>query len=526
MKLRNILVSICFLAATLPVAGQEAEACREFRFHTDSDPYLFLGNPAALSVFSGHISMAEASFRKDNGGLVSLTESPDSYKAGALTESYISVSDKVSFHGKLSWSYFDGKGMGAHVLMDPSFNPVNFLESDPGTAGGRNREDYSLLGAMSYRLGDRWSLGAGIEYSAADQTKVKDPRFSSIWMDMGLKAGVSFRPSESSLLGLSLVYRSTLEQVKGGIYGTTDQQYFVLTDKGYFFGTVEELAGDYNKISVTNIRPMKNDFYGLSLSAVAGGFSNELEVLYRSGYYGKKSSGTATFYEYSGLNADYRGQLLARSGQDLHRMTLDLGYQLLANDENLFEYVTRTGENTEVQYYGSNQISYSHLMDAALAYEWSKDAGGYLPSFVAGAALTGKADLHSAVLYPFSREDEIYKVSASAFARKNLEKGKSIFSFELGAGYRTGFSSADDKVYSEPSATSIQVFEAYRNRQLEYDTASAASANIGIGYTIRITDKFAPCVKLTDCFTTLLAAPQYLSGRTRNVALLTVGCTF
>ena len=520
MKLRNILISICFLTAALPAAGQE------FRFQTDTDPYLFLYNPAALSVFNGHISMAEASFRKDDGGLISLTESPDSYKAGALTESYISVSDKLSFHGKLSWSYFDGKRMGGQVLMDPEFNPVNFLESDPTTVGGRNREDYSLLGAMSYKLGERWSLGAGIEYSAADQTKIKDPRFSSVWMDMGLKAGVSFRPSDSTLLGLALVYRSTLEQLKGGIFGTTDQQYFILTDKGYFFGTMDELAGDYNKISVNNIRPMKNDFYGLSLSAVSGGFSNELEVLYRSGYYGKKSSGTATFYEYSGVNADYRGQLLAHSGQDIHRATLDLGYRLLANDENLFEYVTRAGENTEVQYFGSNRVTFSHRFVAGIGYEWMKDVGGFLPSFVAGASLKGSGRLNSTVLYPFSHEDDVYKLAANAFARKNLEKGKSVFSIELGAGYSTGLASADYKSYSTPIATSIQNFDVYMNRQLEYDTASAASVNIGFGYTIRITDKFAPCVKVTDSLSALLADPQYLSGRTRNVALLTVGCTF
>lgn len=526
MKLRNILISTCLVLASLPVAGQVGEGCQEFRFRKDSNPYLFLDNPAALSVFHSHFSIAEASFRKDDGGLISLTESPDSYKAGAMTESYFGVSDKISFHGKLSWSYLDGKQMGGQILMDPAFNPVNFLESDPGTVGGRNREDYSLLGAMSYSINDRWALGASSEYSSADQTKVKDPRFSSVWMDMKYKAGVCFRPSEKTLLGLSLVYRSTLEQLKGGIFGTTDQQYFVFTDKGYFYGTMDELAGDYNKISVSSIRPMKNDFYGLSLSAVAGGFSNELEVLYRSGYYGKKSSGTATFYEFSGLNADYRGQLLARFGADIHRFVLDASYQLLANDENLFEYVTRTGENTEVQYFGKNRISLKHLLEGGLGYEWNKNAGGYLPSFVAGVSVRGTANMNSAVLYPFSRRDDIYKMSVGAYARKNLETGKSIFSFELGAGYRSGFGSASYGTFAEPSATSIGSFDDYMLRQFEYDTASAISANIGIGYTIRITEKFAPCIKVSDCFTSLLAEPLYLSGRIRNVALLTVGCTF
>ena len=104
-------------------SGQEAGLRHDFRFHADTDPYLFLSNPAGLSAFSGHISMAEAAFRKDNGGLVSLSESPDSYKGGATTESYISISDRISFHGKMSWSYFAGERMGAQILMDPDYNP-------------------------------------------------------------------------------------------------------------------------------------------------------------------------------------------------------------------------------------------------------------------------------------------------------------------------------------------------------------------------------------------------------------------
>ena len=78
MRLRILLASFCLLALPLMAPGQEAGLRHDFRFHTDTDPYLFLSNPAGLSAFSGHISMAEAAFRKDNGDLVSLSESPDS----------------------------------------------------------------------------------------------------------------------------------------------------------------------------------------------------------------------------------------------------------------------------------------------------------------------------------------------------------------------------------------------------------------------------------------------------------------
>lgn len=527
MRLRKILASICFLAAALQAAGQEAGASREFRYQKETDPYLFLTGPAAVSAFRGHVSMAETSFRKDNGELISLTESPDSYKVGALTESYISVSDKLSFHGKLSWSYFSGEKMGGQILMDPDFNPVNFLESDVTTVGRKNLENYSLLGAAAYSLDDRWALGAGIEYTSADQTKVKDPRFSSVWMDMKLKAGVSFRPVESRLLGVSLVYRSTLEQLRGGIYGTTDKQYFILTDKGGFYGTLDELAGDYNKIPTSSFRPMKNDFYGLSLQFVGGGFSNELEVLYRSGYYGKKSSTTATFFEFSGVSAAYDAQLLAGSGQNLHKATLNLGYELLGNNENLFQYVTKPGENTEVKYTAKNHILDSHRFNAGLGYVWYNGTGGFLPSFTAGATLQGTGYLRKTVLFPFYRNSSSITLSADAFARKSFEKDKSVLSIEINAGFRSGFGNPkSDGAYSSTAASNIQSFDVYLNRQFEYDTATAVSAGAAVCYTYRFTDRFAPYARLSDSFTTLLAAPQYLYGSIRNVALLAIGCTF
>lgn len=527
MRLRSLLASICLLALPFVAEGQEAGLRHDFRFHTDTDPYLFLSNPAGLSAFSGHISMAEAAFRKDNGDLVSLSESPDSYKGGATTESYISISDRISFHGKMSWSYFAGERMGAQILMDPDYNPFGFLESTETTVGRRNREEYSLLGAMSYRFDDSWSAGASVDYVSADQTKVKDPRFTSVWMDLGVKAGVSFRPDAGKLFGLALVYRNTLELLRGGIYGTTDKQYFILTDKGGFYGTMAELAGDYNYISDSNQRPLNNDFFGLSLQAVSGGFSNELEVLWRTGYYGKKSSATATFFEFSGPVAKYRGQLLSRSGDNLHRATVELGYEMLGNDENIFKYVTPVGQNTYVDYTGKNHISDRHVADAALGYTFYKGVDSYLPAFKAGGTIKAHGLYRSTVLFPFYRNTSLVTLAADAFAQRNLEKGKSIFSFDLGMGFMAGFGNPrDDGAYASTTGTSIQSFDNYLNRQYEFDTAPAASVGVGFGWTHRFTDRFAPYIKLTDTVTAMVSAPQYLGGRARNVALLTVGCSF
>lgn len=528
MRIRRLPLTLCLLILPFAVWGQEAAVCRDFHFSTGIDPYLSLSNPAAISAFNGHISMAKVDFRKDNGGLHSLTESHDSYKAGASTESYISVSDRISFHGRLNWSYFSGRNMGAQVLMDPDYNPVNFLESDEATVGRKNREDYSLLGAMSYKLGDKWALGAEVDYTSADQTKIKDPRFSNVWMDLSLKAGFSFMPGDKQLLGAALVYRNTMETVRGGIYGTTDKQYFIYNDKGGFFGTMSELAGDLNYVPGTSEnRPMKNDFFGLSLQAMSGAWSNDLEVLYRQGYYGKKSSSSATYFEFSGLRAAYKAAFQTRSGADIHKASLKLDYEFLDNAENLFMYDAKPGYNIEIVYFGQNDISVRHMASAALSYVFHKEADGYLPAFSAGATLSGRSRFQATVLYPYYRNTDLISLGAELFADRNIISGKSVFSIGGTLGFRYGFGTPkDDGTYASTSGTALKSFDNYLFRQFEYDTAPGASAGLSFTYTRMISDKVAPYVRLSDTFTMLFTEPQYLSDRIRNVALLSLGVSF
>ena len=147
MRLRTLLLN-CLLLAPVLIAGAQERQVRDFRFAVETTPALELGNPAALSLWNGHLSMAEVSGRKENGALISLDASPDAFCVGVGTESYYRISDRMVFHGKLSWSDFQGKEMGGQVLMDPVFHPVNFLESSESTVGTKKRELYGLISSL------------------------------------------------------------------------------------------------------------------------------------------------------------------------------------------------------------------------------------------------------------------------------------------------------------------------------------------------------------------------------------------
>ena len=293
MKLRqNTAIAVICLCLAVPAAGQDG--LRNFLFTKGTDNNLMFSNPAFLDSWKGKMSVAELSFFKQDGALKALEESPDSWALKAGTESYCRASDKICFHGDLSWYDFQGKGMGGQILMDPAYNPINFLENTESTSGLKKKELYSLSGGMSLALNENLSLGISSKYVAGDFTKVKDPRFSNIWMDLCVDAGIRSVLTGDISLGASLKWRSTLEQLKGSIFGETGRQYYIDNDKGGFFGTITELSGDNNYVSDSNFRPMKNNWYGAAVQAyIKDCFSSEISFMLRDGYFGKKSSTSA-----------------------------------------------------------------------------------------------------------------------------------------------------------------------------------------------------------------------------------------
>lgn len=512
MSIRRLFTVSVLLAAAICSYGQEGEAS-------------FLSNRAFLDTYQGRTAFAQLFGKKDDGELISLSQSPDSYLTGAVTESFCHISDKVSFYGKLSWHYFQGKDMGGQVLMDPEYNPVNFLESTETTKGIKKRETYCLSGGMSYRLGPRWAAGAGINYTSADQTKIKDPRFSNIWMDIDAHAGIMFRATDRLHFGASLKYRNTLEQVRGGIYGTTDKQYFIQTDKGGFLGTVAELTGDYNYIPVSESRPMSNTFVGVSFQAAKEGvFTSELFVNKRDGYYGRQSSTKATYFVFGGIEGGLRGKVMAGN----HRLSLSTTAEILNNVENKFKFITPSGQNTVVEYTGKDAIFNRTCLYGLLGYSWQSSAtAGNKPRLQLGINMEAKARNQKTTLYPLYRIQKVNYAGIDIWGRYSFPIGQTIISTEMHALAGSGMGTPNqDGTVASASATSIRSFDTYLYKQFEYETAARAGADIAVTCTLPAFGKVIPYVTVKDRYISLLKAPEYLEGSSRNSATITLGCNF
>lgn len=522
---------IILMASAFCASAQEAGSQGDFHFRKDTDPFLSLSNAASLShLGQGGFSVIEAASSKGNGGYVPIEGSDDDVNASVQTESFTRISDRMVFHGLLSYSYFNGKNMGGPILMDPSYNPVGFHEPMEDTRGTKRRELYRLVGGMSYSLGDRLALGMDFDYESGDQAKVKDPRFSNIWMDMRVSPALWFKASDRLSMGMSLHYRNTLESVVGGIFGTTDRQYYIFTDKGNFAGVAEQLEGEFNYMPTSVARPMSNTFYGMSLQLVKSGtvrFTNELSAFYRTGYYGKRSSTTPTFFEFDGLDLGYEASLLVPSSDDIHRLSFSAGLKTLSNEENYFRYVTPPGQNTVVEYYAKNHLSESLSASASLSYDAWLGVRSRLPELEYGASVNVSMLDRKMSIYPFSRSHDHVTVDVDSHFRKNFLRDRFCFSIGADVRFRTGGGTALSDFLAASSQVKIILCDGLMYRQFEYDTATALGAGLDLRCTWMLKSGASVYVKLGDSYMSLLKEASYLysSGR-RNTAAITVGYSF
>ena len=530
MRFRSIsFIVVLTLCLAAPAAGQEP--VRDYQFAVERNPLLSFDNAAGLSSLGEeHFSEATGSFIMHYGGLVPLEGSPDSWKVNVGTRSFQRISDRIVFAGGLSYAHDRGKGMGGQILMNPQDSPINFLEEDDTTVGQKKRETYSLYGAISYSFSDRFSSGLRVDYTAADQAKFKDPRFQNVVMDLKVAPGVMWHPSEQFSLGGNLVYRHSLEQLSAGLFGTIDREYDILVDQGAFLGNREPFEGDAGYVSVSNMRPLANERYGLSIQTLIGSrvkYYGQLSALWRTGYYGSRTSTSVVFFEFSGPEANFEGTWLIPARDGLQRIAYGLGVKYLSRRTNSYTYKAETGMATVVEYHGQNETLTRLDLEARAEYKWEKGMSGYRPDWVLSASAEGFMRRQDVAFYPASRHQDYLNLSAQVAGERNLKRPSDCFTFAAGLSFLWGTGDPKtDSAVSSGGASKLKSFDAWLYRQFEYDTAARAGGSLSFTWSMLGFRRLVPYLTVSDRFVSLLAAPQYLQSGYRNEALLTVGVNF
>ena len=531
-----------FVLSALPAWSQTEEWKDEYSRFTDWSPWIQSSNPAGIVLTPlSRISTVRAGIEKQNGGLIDLHESRDCFKPNLDAASYMKISDRVTFYGRMNYSYFKGKDMGGQILMDPYYNPVNFLESTDTTTGTKTLEEYTLEGAMAYSLSDRLTLAGRISYQSADYAKRKDPRSFNQWMDLDASVGARYSFGEQASVGLSLNYTKTIETVSEKLFGTLDRQYYYLVDYGGSFGKVEIIDGDNGYLSVSNERPMFNQFFGASAQTeFSVGEVNafiDLGAAYRSGYFGKKASGSVRFCDFDGMRYNLDARVTFRTGTILNRIDGGLNVMTSLNKENSYRVSTNPGQNPEIQYFGSQEVGDKTVSNATARYsvegESLRGKGIFMPASWAASVEYRYFGLdQTATSYPFYRKQKLARNTLEVNVIKNLGLRNDILSLTLGGNY--SFAGDDlkneDGQYTSASGTP-RSNDTYLNRNYEYFHASSAGGSASVRYTMVKAGKaanrhYSVFIDLSDSFTHLTRKAEYLTGNYRNTIIFTIGCNF
>lgn len=496
-------------------------------------PWLTSSNRAALYRLPVvRIARAQADACKSDGGYRDLGESSDAASGSIEAQAYARTSDRITFYGDMGYLYDRGEEMGGPVLMDPSFNAINFYEYPNDNPGRKTKELYTLEGGMSYRLTDRVAFGIGAGYQSGNYSKRKDPRNLNRWMDLNLSLGTHVQVSDFFSFGADLRYRRTVESLSSRIYGVTGQNYFYFIDYGAMMGRVEVLGSDNYFVSDSFERPVLNNFCGLGLQAEVGNheygvsYFNELSLTLRRGSYGDKASSEILFSRNDATVCDYTGVLAIR-GRVRQNVKVGASYAVSANHVNSFSVISNPGENLEVEYYGAAKVLDRTEMKGTLGYEVLAGGTAMRPAWHIAAEINASRDALTAYYYPYLRHQQADVANASASAMHCMARGSNVFEIGLEGGFRKGTGTkAEDEVMVEVSGPGPRTAQEYLDASWEYRTAAAASAGVTFRYSRILRSGNAVYVGIKEKFGSLLQKPEYLEGRSRNVATISVGCSF
>ena len=193
---------------------------------------------------------------------------------------------------------------------------------------------------------------------------------------------------------------------------------------------------------------------------------------------------------------------------------------------NSYVYKTEAGLSTKIEYTGQNETLTRLDLDARAAYKWEKGLSGYRPDWVLTASADAFTRRQNTLFYPSSRHQDYLNLTMNLGGERNVKTPSACFTFA--AGLRFAWGTGDPKTDSSLSegSTKLKSFDDWLYRQYEYDTAARAGGSLSFTWSLLRFGRIVPYLKLSDRFVSLLSEPEYLQGRTRNEAALTLGINF
>lgn len=334
--MKRYLIPLLLLAATGAAAQQRFDQVER------RNPWTGGVNAAGIRQDSLSRSYAAVYFTKTNGGMADPSASDNSWNAGAATAS-IRHFDKVSFAGSFTYDYFDGRNMCGSMFTRPGYYPVDILEFTPGR---KIRETYAFMGGVSAVLGERWTGGLSVDFSAQNYAKRKDLRHKNTRLDFEFSPGIMYHAGPFALGAAYIVGRNS-DKLEAEEVGTSPDSYRAFFDRGLRFGSLALWTTNDLHLTTSGVRgfPLKETTQGAGLQVQYGPLYADAAYRNRRGESGENGFIWHEF-ETSQVTAN---AVFTRVGPSTeHFVRLHLDWESLRNDENILTNKTKNGVSLPV----------------------------------------------------------------------------------------------------------------------------------------------------------------------------------
>lgn len=521
--------------ALSPVHAQDSLLLRDYHFVKDADAWLTSRNAATLTRFaSRNIADAQVWFSREKGGLTNFSDSPYATLAGATVESFYRISSKAVGYGLMSYENFSGKAMGGSVFIDTARQPFDLEEDSLTTLGKKHRDTYRLTGGVGIDIYRGLSVGARIDYKAANYAKYKDLRHKNKLMDMTLTTGVFWPIAGIVDVGVNFYYRRTTESVSFSLYGREDKTYVTFINYGPFTGETEQFAntGFTDKLRE---QPMVNNHngIGLQLGLHIGShltLTNEATLAYREGYYGRRSEYTNSYAFHRSHIYDYQGRLAYKGERSTHYIDVTVSAENLVNHFESYREKRNDSGASYYEYYDPVKTANKLWVEGRVAYTADLGIHDELPTWTLTASCQWLHRKQTAYDYPYYRRQRIDSKEWGISATRHLLLRKGLLTMGLWGSFREGNGAPfEDFTFVTPSdkQTPSPTMDTWLYREYQWLT----SAQYAVGGRVRYSFRFPATRMVTYAEASIghrkaNVTNAYSNGRDHTTVTLLLGCTF
>ena len=516
-------------------------------------------NAAALTRYTfDNIGVAELSLTKGKGGFVDFSDSPDALSVNASVASFFRLSSRAVVFGSMSYNNFSGDDMAGSAFISRHL-PFDIVEDSLTNTGTKHRDTYHLTGGLGIDIHKGFSLGACLDYTAANYAKYKDLRHKNKLMDLDLTAGfylpLTLTGSMELSLGANYLYHRTTESLQFSTYGKNDKVYNSLVSYANFMGHVEQF-GNVGYTDKSREMPLVSDYNGVGVQINAqrllvNGYwllvNNSFTYAHRRGYYGRKSPYTITYTGHESDLYHYDAQLSFSQRGSRFSLDLSLSAENLRNDASNYRELQNEQGATYYEYYTPVKTANKLWTDGTIALtaelgslpipngQWSMVNGqrSMIPVWIFNAGLNWHHREQTAYVYPFRRRQDIRSTEPFVSVCRNIlasRKRNTFWTFALDFSFLNGSGEPfEDLTYQTPSDKQEQppTMDVYLWREYTWLTAAQYHVGGSVAYSfIMPRAHLRTFIRLSLSHRKSNETSEYSLGRDFTTGTLAIGCTF